>query len=162
MSVPIVLYSANSWLAYAIAERYCNGEHYVWCTPAFDARSRYAQEWHVPPTSSPFEIYKSLSEEVRRGDRHTAKIAQNRIGIARGASVRRGAGAITEAQEKEIAAIVDAAETGDFRPLIYVIPYHLVAAEIKAVAVPERAHPLSTEYHLERLQRQHFDVIEVA
>ncbi|MGB2602072.1 MAG: hypothetical protein WBC78_00655, partial [Candidatus Sulfotelmatobacter sp.] len=73
MSVPIVLYSANSWLSYAIAERYYNGEHYVWCTPAFDARSRYSQEWHVPPTSSPFEIYNSLSEEVRRGDRHSAK-----------------------------------------------------------------------------------------
>jgi hypothetical protein len=53
---------------------------------------------------------------------------------------------ITEEQEKEIAAIVDGAETSDFRPLIYVIPYHLVAAEIKSVAVPERAHPLSTEY----------------
>ena len=69
MAVPIVLYSANSWLSYVIAERYYHGEHYVWCTPAFDARSHFAQEWHVPPTSSPFEIYKSLSEEVRRGDR---------------------------------------------------------------------------------------------
>src|SRR5271168_3001621 len=118
MAVPIVLYSANSWLSYVIAERYYHGEHYVWCTPAFDARSHFAQEWHVPPTSSPFEIYKSLSEEVRRGDRHSAKIAQNRIGIARGASVRRSAGMITEEQEKEITAIVDAAETGDFRPLI--------------------------------------------
>jgi hypothetical protein len=161
MAVPIVLYSANSWLAYAIAERYFNGEHHVWCTPAFDARSPYARDWHVPPTSSPFEIYKSLAEEVRRGDRHSAKIAQNRIGIARGANVRRGAGLITEVEEKEIASIVDAAETADFRPLIYVIPYHLVAAEIKAVAVADRAHPLSAEYLLERLPRTSFDVIEV-
>jgi hypothetical protein len=69
---------------------------------------------------------------------------------------------ITDAQEKEIEAIVHAAETADFRPLIYVIPYHLVAAEIKTVAVPDRAHPLSAEYLLERLQRQKFDVIEVA
>ena len=122
--VPIVLYSANNWLSYAITERYYQGEHYVWCAPVFDARSRYAKDWHVPPTSSPFEIFKGLSEEVRRGDRHSAKIAQNKIGIIRGASFKRGAGKIAEAQEKEISAIVDTAETADFRPLLYVIPYH--------------------------------------
>jgi len=162
MSDPLILYSANTWLSYAIAERYYNGEHYVWCTPAFDGGSPHAAAWHVPPTSSPFEIYKGLFEEVRRGDRHSAAIARNKVGILRGASVKRGAGTITDSQEKEIASILDSAETRDFRPLIYVIPYQLVAGQIINVPISDRAHPLSVEYVVESLQRGQFDVIEVA
>jgi hypothetical protein len=115
----------------------------------------------VPPTSSPFEIYKGLFEEVSRGDRHSAAVARNKLGILRGASVKRSAGVITKSQEKEIASILDSAETRDFSPLIYVIPYHLVAAQVTNVPVSKRAHPLSTEYIVESLQRGQFDVIEV-
>lgn len=159
MAVPIILYSATSWLAYTIAERYYNGEHYVWCAPVFDPSSPYAHQWHVPPTSSPSEIYKGLVEEVKRRDRHSAKIAQNKIAIIRGASVKRGAGVITKAQEKEIVAIVNAAEIADFAPLLYVIPYQLVSKKLKMVPVAERAHPLSTEFIIQRLPRRCFDVI---
>ena len=67
---------------------------------------------------------KGFQKRFVGGDRHSAKIAQNKIGIIRGASFKRGAGKIAEAQEKEISAIVDTAETADFRPLLYVIPYH--------------------------------------
>jgi hypothetical protein len=28
---PLVLYSTNTWLAYAISERYYRGLHYAWC-----------------------------------------------------------------------------------------------------------------------------------
>jgi hypothetical protein len=101
-----------------VAERYYRAEHFVWCAPVFDARSPYAKEWHLPPTSSPSEIYRGLMEEVKRRDRHSAKIAQNKIGIIRGASVKRAEGIITKAQEKEIVAVVNAAETADFAPLI--------------------------------------------
>lgn len=159
MSVPIILYSATSWLAYTVAQRYYNAEHYVWCAPVFDARSPYAREWHVPPTSSPSEIYRGLMEEVKRRDRHSAKIAQNKIGIVRGASVKRADGVITKAQEKEIVAAVEAAETADFAPLLYVMPYQLVAKKLKIVPVAERAHPLSTEFIIRRLPRRCFDVI---
>jgi hypothetical protein len=159
MAVPIVLYSATSWLAYTVAERYYNGEHYVWCAPVFDARSPYAREWHVPPTSSPAEIYRGLKEEEKKGDRHSAKVAQNKIGIIRGASAKRSQGAITKAREKELAAVVKAAETADFAPLLYVMPYQLVARKLKIVPVAERAHPLSTEFIIQRLPRRCFDVI---
>ncbi|HTS34194.1 MAG TPA: hypothetical protein VMH04_00905 [Candidatus Solibacter sp.] len=117
--------------------------------------------YHVPPTSSPYEIYKGLYEEVSRGDRHSAGVARNKVGILRGASVKRGAGVISDAQEKEIASIIGSAETRDFKPLIYVIPYHLVAAQVTDVPVSDRAHPLSAEYVVESLQRGQFDVIEV-
>jgi hypothetical protein len=161
MAIPIVLYSATSWLAYTVAERYYGAKHFVWCAPVFDASSLYAREWHVPPTSSPSEIYKGLMEEVKRRDRHSAKIAQNKIGIIRGASVKRSAGVITKAQEKEIVAVVKAAETADFAPLLYVIPYQLVSKKLKMVPVAERAHPLSTEFIIPRLPRRCFDVIEI-
>jgi hypothetical protein len=159
MAVPIILYSVNSWLAYRISENYYDSEHYVWCAPVFDARSQYARDWHVPPTSSPSEIYNGLVEDVRRRDRHSAKIAQNKIGIIRGANVKRSLGIITKMQEKEIAAVVKAAETADFAPLIYVIPYQLVVKKLKMVPVAERAHPLSTEFIIQRLPRRCFDVI---
>ena len=162
MSNPLILYSAQTWLSYRIAERYYRNEHYVWCTPAFDGRSPYAMAYHVPPTSSPFEIYKGLFEEVRRGDQHSAAVSRNKVGILRGASVKRRAGVITASQEKEIASILDSAETRDFSPLIYVIPYHVVAKQVTSVPISERAHPLSAEYIVESLQRGQVDVIEVS
>src|SRR5262245_16335140 len=36
---PPVLYSTNTWLAFAIAQKYYASRHYVWCTPHFDPRS---------------------------------------------------------------------------------------------------------------------------
>jgi hypothetical protein len=160
MALPIVLYSANSWLAYKIGERYYGGEHYAWCAPVFDGRTSSAGGWYLPPTSSPAEIYSGLREEVRRGDRHSAKIDQNKIGIIYGASVKRRTGIVSEKQEKEIALIVEAAERADFRPLLYVIPYPPVAHLVKEVHVKDRAHPLSSECVIEALDRKLFDVIE--
>jgi len=85
--MPLILYSVNTYLAYAINERYYDRVHYVWCSEVFDARShnafgRYA---NIPPTSNPRDIYRNLYEEVKRGDRHSAKIEANRQGIKQGA-----------------------------------------------------------------------------
>ncbi len=33
---PLVLYSANTLLAYKINETFYKGLHYVWCNPVFD------------------------------------------------------------------------------------------------------------------------------
>lgn len=157
--LPILLYSTNSWLAYSIAEAFYGGEHYVWCSPYFSPRSAppYA---NVPPTSSPSAIYRALAAEVRAGDRHSAKIRDNRLGIARGAGAKREDGTLDSRQESEILEIVQSAEIRDFRPLLYVIPSHLVADLVEPVAVAERAHPLSTEYLIKRLPRGSFDVID--
>jgi hypothetical protein len=160
MATPIVLYSVNSWLAFSIAERYYSGQHYVWCAPIFDGRSPFTRSWFLPPTSSPAEIYSSLKEEVRRRDRHSAKIAQNRVGIVRGATIKKKAGVINDGQEAQIVSIVDAAELADFRPLVYVIPYHSVAHLAKEVPLVDKAHPLSAEWIIESLHRDLFDVIE--
>lgn len=159
-TAPLVLYSTNTWLAYTVAERFYGGEHYVWCTPYFSVRSAppYAS---VPPTSCPGAIYHQLDAEVRAGDRHSGKIKENRDGIKRGAKVMLLAGTIDEHEHEEIEAIVDNAQIQEFRPMIYVIPAHLVADRLGRVAVADRAHPLSVEYTIERLPRSAFDVIDL-
>jgi hypothetical protein len=160
-SNPLVLYSANTWLAYAIAEQYYGGIHYVWCTPHFDSNAVAPQDYAVPPSSSPSEILLGLSEEVKRGDRHSAKIQANRSGILRGAHNHRNAGNITEAQAAEIASILDQAQVSDYRPLLYVIPYTSVKRLVRALDPAEKAHPLSQEYVIDRLPRAAFDVIDM-
>ncbi len=84
----IVLYSANTWLAYNIAERYYQGEHYVWCTPFFDSNVS-GPGYTVAPTSSPKEIYINLYKETTRGDRHSSKIADNKVGILKGQPIKK-------------------------------------------------------------------------
>lgn len=156
----IVLYSASSWLAYVIAERYYGGNHYIWCTPHFDPSSVPSINYTVPPSSSPAEIYRNLREDVKRGDRHSAKIAANKAGILRGMEFKLASGDITPEQASEIASIVDAAEPQDFRPLIFVVPFILVEKSLRSVPVSQRAHPLSDEFIIDRLPREHFDVID--
>jgi len=161
MADPTILYSANTWLSYCIAQRYYNEIHYVWCTPYCDGRTLALREACLPPTSSPFEIYKNLQEEVRRGDRHSTKIVENKTGILRGAELKKEAGVITVQQERDIISIVERAEQIDFRPLLYVIPYVGVADIVREVPVEDKAHPLSQEYRIESLSRRLFDVIDI-
>ncbi len=159
LSEPLILYSTNTWLAYMIAGNFYRGDHYVWCTPYFDPRQN-GRDNAVPPTSSPFEMYRALFEEVTRGEQHSSKIAENRVGILRGASAKRRARIITVGEEKRIGAIVRAAQVGDFRPLLYVIPFAPVARRLREPPPEDKAHPLSAEYVIDRLPRSRFDVIE--
>jgi hypothetical protein len=161
MADPLLLYSTTTWLAYVIAERYYSGEHYVWCAPVYDPRKQSSVDMVLPPTSSPCEIYRGLYEETKRGDRHSTKIAENRVGILRGAAIKKNCGTITADQEREITAIVDMAEINDFRPLLYVIPFHQVSSIVQTVPVDRRAHPMSSEFLIERLPREYFDVLEI-
>ncbi len=158
---PIVLYSANAWLAYAIAEQYYGGRHYVWCTQHFDPSSVPSINYAVPPSSSPIEIYRGLRKDVSSGDRHSAKIAANKAGILTGVEAQRTSGSITEERSAEIASVVEAADIRDFKPLFYVIPFHLVRDKIEAVPVRQRAHPLSAEFIIRSLPRDCFDVIGI-
>lgn len=70
-------------------------------------------------------------------------------------------GVISARQKLEIFAAVNKATFFDFRPLIYVVPYPLVAGQVEDVPTKEKAHPLSKEYRIERLQRECFDIIDV-
>jgi hypothetical protein len=162
MRQPLILYSTNTWLAFNIGERYYRGRHHIWCTPFFNGGSDKGEAGFVPPTSCPCEIYRSLYGEWRAGDRHSAKVEQNRSGILRGATANRNAGVISDDQETEIASIVRDAEIRDFEPLIYVMPYGRVSGLVKEVPVKDRAHPLSQEYVIASLPRRLFDIIKLA
>ena len=61
----LVLYSANTWLSYIIAEKYYSGLHYIWCTPNAQTNNQNNIDATTPPTSTPIEIFKSLVAEVR-------------------------------------------------------------------------------------------------
>ena len=154
-------YSTNTWLAYMIAQRFFGALHYVWCAPSFNFNGLAALDYAEPPSSCPAEIYIGLVRDVESADHHSSKIEANRVGILRGAAVRRKQGHLTTAQHRDIVGIVRQAEVRDFRPLIYVIPHAGVRGLVREVPLNMRAHPLSVEYLIEKLPRKRFDVIEV-
>ncbi len=161
MPDPLILYSTSTWLAYVIGERFYRGEHYVWCTPDFDARALASIDQTTPASSSPAEIYRDLYEDVRRGDRHSSKVKDNKMGILRGIAANRIAGVISDDEQRDIVLMLDRASGRDFRPLLYVIPFERVSGIVQAAPLELRAHPLSREYIIEKLPRRDFDVLEL-
>jgi len=121
MPLPLLLYSTNTWLAWAIGQRYYRELHYCWCAPYFDGRLA-PRHFQLPPSSSPAEIYSSLAGAVARGDRHSGIIERNKVGALRGALAKRKQGVITRRQQSEIGAIVADAVPNDFRPVLFVYP----------------------------------------
>jgi len=156
-----VLYSVNTWLAYNINVKYYGGLHYVWCSPIFSARNHPAVVATPPPTSCPSDVYHNLAEEVRRRDRHSAKILDNRAGLVKGAQSKHAAGVITVDELREIEQIASVAEIADFRPLLYVIPFVVVSHLLQEIPVSDRAHSMSPEYIIEKLPTDLFDAIEL-
>lgn len=154
----LILYSANTWLAFSINERYYGGKHYVWCTPHFD-RDNAGIATNVPPSSSPSDICRVLNADIQRNDLHSAAIERNRVGILKGASAKRASGVISPDQERDIVSILARAQLRDFRPMLYVIPWALITTRAIDVPIGERAHPLSVEYRIADLDRSEFDAI---
>lgn len=158
----LLLYSTQTWLAYAIAAKYYGDEHYVWCTPYFNGTTKQTLAPGAnPPSSTPDNIAKSLREDIALGDLHSAKIDANRTGLRRGAQVMLQAGVITFQQSVDIGTVIDASRLADFRPLVFVIPVTGVDGLVEDVPVQDKAHPLSEEYIIRNLPRQAFDVIEI-
>lgn len=160
MKEPLLLYSTNTWLAYAIAERYYGGVHYAWCSPVFDGR-RAASHVNIPPTSSPAELYRLLQDEVERGERHSAVMKNNREGVLRGARSKRASGLIGQTEWEQIERMVELSHPADFRPVLYVIPFDRIRSTAVEVPVSERAHPFSVEYRVELLPHDSFDMLEL-
>jgi hypothetical protein len=158
----LLLYSAQTWLGYAIAAEYYGDEHYAWCTPYFNGRTKQTLAPGAnPPSSTPDKIAKSLREDIALGDLHSAKIEANRVGLRRGAQVKLRASVISPAQSREIGTIIDGSSLGDFRPLVFVIPVATAKELVEDVPVQDKAHPFSEEYIIKNLPRHAFDVIEV-
>lgn len=110
---PLLLYSTNTWLAWAIASQYYKAIHWVWCSPFFRADGAVAVA--LPPSAIPGAIYDRLYEDVTRGDRHSAWIAKNRVGLIKGAECKEKAGVISSAQKLDILTIDIRLQTASLR-----------------------------------------------
>ena len=157
---PIVLFSTSTLLAYRINEHYYHGKHFVWCNPFSNVKSVLPANTAMPPSSTPCVLFKAFDSDAKTNDLHSVVIKNNRLGLLRGAAVKRSRGAITAAQESEITQIVNAAANQEFAPLLYVIPYAAVARLVKPVPVANRAHPFSEEFIIEELPRKAFEIVE--
>jgi hypothetical protein len=131
----------------------------VWCTPYFDTENAFDLGAKVPPSSCPRDLFVSLAEDVARDDRHSLKIRTIKDGILRGAEFKLRSGVITAPQFEEIKYMLQAAQTSDFVPLLYVIPFDGVRNLARSVPVGARAHPLSNEILIEALPRSCFGII---
>lgn len=156
---PLLLYSANTHLAFHLAERYYKQIHWVWCGPAFDARD--SRPIAVPPSSNPAEIIEGLYQDVMRGDRHSTKISDNRAALRGAANERRMQGVITASQQYEITYLIENAELREFRPLLFVIPFSKVRKRVQRISIEEWASPLYPEFVIPDLPRRCFDILEL-
>ncbi len=159
MDEPLILYSTQTWLAYAVAERFYGGVHHAWCSPVYDGTTA-ARHVNIPPSSSPAEIYRVMAADARRGERHSALFTKKLDGIRTGAKLRAAAGEITAAQEEEIDAMLKTAHPRELRPVLYVIPFDTVKHIVHEVPLTLRAHPFSVEFQIPELPRNLFDMIE--
>lgn len=160
MKEPLLLYSTNTWLAYAIAERYYDGVHFAWCSPVYDGRKADAHV-NIPPSSSPGDIYRLLSDEVERGEQHSSILENKSQGLLRGAHARRNEGIIGDADFANVERTIKTSSLNDLRPVLYVIPYDRVRGTVVEASVEERAHPFSVEYKVNPLSRDCFDMLEL-
>jgi hypothetical protein len=155
-----VLYSTMTLAAYNINSTYYDNKHYMWCTPYFG--SNYTSpHFTVPPSSSPLEIYTTLSKEIIGGDLHGGKIKLNRLGIRKGADHMLKMGRITKAAWEEIIVISKKAPVQQFQPLLCVIPRIEAVPFAHKVAIKDKANPLAHEFIVADLPQSAFDIIRI-
>jgi len=132
----------------------------MWCTPYFGSDFK-SPRYTVPPSSSPFGIYKQLQNEIDGSDQHGYKIDLLRLGIGKGAQAMAKRGVITKRQMKEVILIARTADKVQFRPLLCVISRLEAVPYYKAVRIGKKANPLSHEYILGDLPESAFDVVSI-
>jgi hypothetical protein len=162
MKNPLLYFSTNTKLAYFIASNFYNQTYYVWCSPVFDPTvlDDLNLRKSIPPSSSPYNIYKSLRNSIDGADKHSPFIEQNKQGLKKGALVKYNNGDITEDELITINKIIDTADLGYFSPLLFIIPSQMVCSKIKEVSVDDRVSILSEEYLIEDLKKIEFDIIK--
>lgn len=159
--MPNVLYSTNVFLKLMIQRQYMGDAHYVWCSECFDTSKlpAYTLNHNTPPSSDPIGIYRRLSEDVRRRDGHSTKIAEQRLSLTTRALEWHKSGRIGDQEKDDILFHIDKADFSDWRPLVYVIPFEPVRGRVRTVPAAKRAG-LGMEYIIEDLKGPEFDIIE--
>jgi hypothetical protein len=145
-----------------IQERFQKDLHYVWCSEVFDSSKKAAYGFASvqAPSSDPFTIYQQLKLDVRNNDKHSAKIAAQKLSFAKLVTEWKAAGTVTDDEAEEIVYMTDTADFTWWRPLLYVISTDRVAARLQAVPIAKRAS-LGMEYIVPDLKRDEFDIVEI-
>lgn len=155
-------YSTNTYLAYWLSCTFYHDEHFVWCSPIFDPSK--LDEYHIykkiPPSSSPFSIYRKLYEDVNNNDLHSPLIENNKNGLRKGAGLKLANKVITELEYSRILKMIEQSQSQEFRPLVYIISSNLVKDKLITVDVEESANPLSVEYQIHNLLKKEFEIME--
>ena len=138
------------------------GTHHVWCSPVFnpDSLDRSDPRSRIPPSSSPYHIYRGFKDSVDKNDMHSRIIENNIHGIQRGAAIMLEEGTITTSSFGRINDIISRTTTKEFSPRLLVIPYHRVRKKVIRVDVDKTANPLSIEYLIKDLKPSEFHAIE--
>lgn len=157
-----LLYSTNTRLKLMINETFRGDLHYVWCGDCFDGTktNAYSRAAMTPPSSDPCAIYRQLLVDVRRSDRHSAKIGEHKLSLSSLATQWRDKGELTAEQAEEMIYLVTNADFEHFRPLLYVIPTSNVIDRLQTVPAAKRASIGGVEYILPDLKRSEFDIVE--
>lgn len=160
MPKPLLLYSTNTWMAFAINEQYYKGLHWVWCSPFFRADNGLSSA-AMPASAIPAQIYSTLYRDVKNNDLHSPWVERNKVGILKGVAAKQASGVINSQEAASLTAAVQNAPLNHFRPLLFVIPAFKVRKLIEEVPPNDRANPFSKEYRITKLPRGSFDVLEL-
>lgn len=145
-----------------LVEQYAGDSHYVWCSDCFDSSKAgaYTARGNAAPSSDPASIYRQLVADVKKNDKHSQKIADQRLSLISRGSAWCNEGLISAEDAEEITYFVNSAEISHFRPLIFVIPYAAVAERVRVVPMQQRAS-FGREYIISDLKRHEFEIIEI-
>jgi len=158
----ILFYSVNTYLKYYINKTFYNDIHHIWCSPIFNARNRMngSPESLIPPSSNPYTIYKGLEEAVQYQDGHNPKIIEQKDNIKSFTLKKSRRKEITKDEKKHIFSLVDETDFKNWRPLLYLIPCHIISGRLEKVPPEKCASKFSQEYIIKDLKGAEFDVIE--
>jgi hypothetical protein len=156
--LPLILYSTQSWIAFALNEEFYGHYHYVWCSPFLNPEKDATTTHFFADTSVPGKIYKFLNEEAHRKTASSQWIKRNKVGLLNGVKRKRAEKVIDAKTSKALIQYVMDAAPLDFRPVLYIIPSVMVKKIVEVIAPGKGAHPLSVEYRIHRLPRKLFDV----
>lgn len=159
-----VLYSTNPWFSYNVADKYRNGNFFVWCSEFYDPTMAPpgSAAAAIAPSSSPKGIYDALHIDCKKEDVHSSLIKSYRKTFRRLANDWFSDGSISADQHAEILSVVKSPSWRIWRPVLYVIPKESIVTSNRLITVPHHKRAsYGPELQIADLQRHEFDVIEV-
>lgn len=161
MTKPLILYSAQTYLAYRINEKYYKQFHWVWCSPFLNPKRDGTDINQYPPSAIPGKIYANLLLEVKSKDSFHPWAEKNKVGILKGIDEKKKSNVISPVLADTLISLVSNASLDQFTPLLYVLPFSKVSKIAIEIPPGAGASPFSVEYRIPYLPRRSFDLQEL-